>query len=139
MKILGIDYGMKRIGIAISDENEIIAIPKEVIKNDKNTIKYIVNILESENINTIVLGESLNQNGENNSLMEEVEFFIANLLEKADIDILKEKEFFTSFEAHNREGKERFNDRQNKKQKTKNLDAKAAAIILQRYLDRINR
>lgn len=139
MKILGVDYGTKRIGLAISDENEIIAVPKETIKNDKNTIEYIVNILEQENINTIILGESLNQKGEKNILMKDIEEFISILLEKVDIDILKEKEFFTSFEAHGREGKERFNDRKIKKEKTDNLDAKAAAIILQRYLDRKNR
>lgn len=138
MKILGIDYGTKRIGIAISDENEIIAIPKEVVKNDNNLVNHVVKILEEENITELVIGESLDQEGNPNVLLKDIEKFISDVLEKVDINIFREKEFFTSFEAHGRQGKERNNDRKSKIHKTKDLDAKAAAIILQRYLDRIN-
>jgi putative Holliday junction resolvase len=138
MKILGIDYGTKRVGIAISDENEIIAIPKEVVRNDDKLVFHIVQILKEENITELVIGESLDTDGNPNIILEEIESFISKVLEEVDINIFREKEFFTSFEAHDRQGKERNNDRKTKINKTKDLDAKAAAIILQRYLDRIN-
>jgi putative Holliday junction resolvase len=138
MKTLGIDFGSKRIGIALSDEDNTIAFPKSVIKNDSDAIKNVLEIIKSENIKEVVVGESLNQKGEKNKIFFMIEDFIAKILENFDIQIYKEKEFFTSFEAHFRQGKERFNDRKTKINKTEELDAKSAAIILQRYLDRKN-
>lgn len=138
MKILGIDFGSKNIGLALSDESQNIAFPKEVLKNDKNTIQILLDIIEKENIVEIVIGESLNQEGEANETFFKVEDFILEIRKHTDIKISKEKEFFTSFEAHDRLGKERFNDRKVKITKTENLDAKAARVILQRFLDRKN-
>ena len=48
MKFLGIDYGTKRIGLAISDENGILAFPKEILTNDTNTFKKIEEIIAEE-------------------------------------------------------------------------------------------
>ena len=138
MKFLGIDYGTKRVGVSISDEGNTIAFPKEVIKNDENVFKNILEIIASENIGEIVIGESLDQKGEKNKIFSKVEDFINKLSENTNVKIYKEKEFFTSFEAHDRQGKERFADRKTKINKTENLDSKAAAVILQRYLDRKN-
>jgi len=138
MKILGMDYGTKRIGIAVSDENMQMAFPREVIQNDKSTVEKLVTILNQENLEEIVIGESLDQNGENNSLVEKVDAFILDLEKVWKGKIHKEKEFFTSFEAHGRMGKERNNARMASFGKVENLDAKAAAIILQRYLEKRN-
>lgn len=138
MKILGIDYGTKRIGLALSDENMQMAFPREVIQNDKSTIEKLLSILNTENIEEIVIGESLDQNGENNSLVEKVNAFILDLEKVWQGKIHKEKEFFTSFEAHGRMGKERNSDRKSSFSRVENLDAKAAAIILQRYLEKRN-
>jgi len=138
MKILGIDYGTKRIGLALSDENMQLAFPKEVILNDKNTLNRLLDIIKTEEVSEIVIGESLDQNGENNSLVEKVDSFILDLRKVWQGKIHKEKEFFTSFEAHGRMGKERNNDRRTSFNKTENLDAKAAALILQRFLEKRN-
>lgn len=138
MKTLGIDFGLKRVGIACSNEDNTIAFPKEVIKNNENILENILKIIDIENIGEIVIGESLDQKGEKNKIFSQVEEFIKMLSENTNIKIHREKEFFSSFEAHFREGKERYNDRKSKIDKTDNLDAKAAAVILQRYLDRKN-
>ena len=87
---------------------------------------------------TIVVGESLNLEMEKNDIEYMIEKFITTLDGEINLPIVREKEFFTSFEAHTRQGKEQNNARENKKGKTENLDSKAAAIILQRYLDRKN-
>ncbi len=139
MKFLGIDFGTKRVGIAISDENGKFAFPKEVLSNDKNLILEIKGIIEKEKVSQIVIGESLDNTNQRNKLEDVIEEFIKVFDSEINLPIAREKEFFTSFEAHTREGKENRNDRLNKKEKTKNLDAKAAAIILQRYLDKINK
>jgi putative Holliday junction resolvase len=138
MKILGIDYGSKRIGLAITDENMQFAFPKEVISNDRETLGKILNILKIEDIGEIVVGESLDQNGRDNMLVTKVDAFIEILKKDFLKPIHKQKEFFTSFEAHGRLGKERNNDRKTTFNKVDNLDAKAAALILQRFLEKRN-
>ena len=58
MRFLGIDYGTKRIGLAISDDNGQIAFPKEIVLNDSNTFKKIGEIIKKEKIDEIPDEES---------------------------------------------------------------------------------
>src|SRR3989339_61601 len=110
MKFIGIDYGTKRIGIAISDENGTLAFPKEIVLNDANTLKRIGEIIEKEKINLL---------------------------------IHKQKEFLTSVEAR-RGGSNKIElspsqaHSKVKQIKSGRIDASAAALILQRYLDKRN-
>ena len=128
MRILGIDYGTKRIGLAVSDENERLAFPKEIVKNNGELFGKIGAILAKERISGIVVGESLDFAGLPNALMKEIEFFIARLERKFKISVHREKEFLTSVEAR------RYGDPLQSDQ----VDASAAALILQRYLDKKN-
>lgn len=143
MKFLGIDYGTKRIGIAITDENHQIAFPKEIILNDKNTLEKISEILKKENINEVVVGESLNFKGELNIVSEKINTFISELEKQFGVKIHKEKEFLTSVEAR-KAGNTKMNLHKGeahskiKKEKTRKADAGAATLILQRFLDRYN-
>jgi putative Holliday junction resolvase len=139
MKYIGIDFGSKRVGLSLSDEEGKFAFPIEVLKNDTNLVSSILEIIKNESVSMIVIGESLNQENQKNDIEYEIEKFITTLDGEINLPIVREKEFFTSFEAHSREGKEQNNARENKKIKTENLDAKAAAIILQRYLDKNNK
>jgi putative Holliday junction resolvase len=143
MRFLGIDYGTKRIGLAISDESRTIAFPKEIILNDAKAYQRISKVVEGEDIGGIVVGESVDFKGKANILASRVEIFIKELKEKHNIPIYKEKEFLTSVEA--RKGintKEERNaggsHKRTKKDTSEKVDAKAAALILQRYLDRKN-
>lgn len=139
MKYMGIDFGLKRVGLALSDEEGKFAFPKEVLKNDTNLVANINTIIKNKGASIIVVGESLNQYNQKNIIENDIEKFISVLDQEINLPIVREKEFFSSFEAHSREGKEQNNARESKKEKTDDLDAKAAAIILQRYLDRINK
>lgn len=136
MRILGIDYGKKRIGLALSDENGILAFPYKTLLNDKNILKQIEDILEKEQITEIVIGKSEDNLGGENKISFEIENFRKELSERFQIPIQAEKEFFTSMHAHGTKGKEVKNARQSKFKKIKDLDASASALILQRYLDR---
>lgn len=144
MRILGIDYGTKRIGIALSDESAILAFPKEIILNDVNTWKKIEKILKSEDVGEVVIGESLNLDGKPNILLARIEIFIQEFKNKFSLPIHKQKEFLTSVEARKSKiGKQDRNKSQAsskvKKVNTANMDASAAALILQRYLDKKNK
>lgn len=136
MKFLGIDFGTKRLGVAISDENATFAFPKTVLQNDEKLISNLGAIIQNEKIESIVIGESLNEQGLANKVNQDIKNFIEVLDREFSLPIEKEKEFFSSFEAHGRLGKESMNDRKTKIEKGSDLDSKAAAIILQRYLDK---
>ena len=132
-RFLGIDFGTKRIGLSISDENKKLAFPKEVILNDKNTFSQIEKVIKEEDISEIVVGESTNFSGKANPVDEQIKTFILELEGKIGLPVRTQKEFMTSVEAR------RYKDKNNKKKSnTNSVDAGAAALILQRYLDKFN-
>lgn len=132
MKYLGIDFGTKRVGLAISDESGGFARPLEVLKNDKSLMENISAIIAKEGVGTIVVGAS-----EGNKVNEAINDFIGLLTFETMLPIEQVTEAFTSFEAHPRQGKESRDARKTKApEKPADLDARAAAIILQRYLDK---
>ena len=143
-KFLGIDYGTKRIGVAISDENHTLAFPKEIILNDSNTFKKIGDILKKEKVTEIIVGESVDFSGKLNVLSGRIEVFILELEEKFNLPVHKQKEFLTSVEARKSGiNKTSLNSPQShsklKQIKSGRVDASAAALILQRYLDKRNK
>ena len=75
-RFLGIDYGTKRIGVAISDENKNLAFPKEIILNNQDTFKRFGEILKEEQISDIVIGESVDFSGKLNALSARIDVFI---------------------------------------------------------------
>ena len=138
MRFLGIDYGTKRIGVAVSDENIILAFPKGILPNDLNIFKNLEEILKTENVSEIVVGESVDFKGQENVVSKEIEIFISELKNKFNLPVHKQKEFLTSVEDRGEGGKEKNNDRKIKREGSKKIDDSAAALILQRYLDRRN-
>jgi len=123
-RYLGIDYGTKRVGVAISDEALSLAFPKEVIKNDSHLLNKIKQICLDNKIKLVVMGESRNFKGEANAIMEEINDFKRYLEEVLKLEVVLEPEFLSSFQAARVQGE---HDK---------LDASAAAIILQSYLDK---
>ncbi len=144
MRLLGIDYGTKRIGVAVSDEGATLAFPKEIVPNDEYTYKRIGEILKLENISEIVVGESVDFSGKLNSLSARIDVFILELEEKFHLLVHKQREFLTSVEARkSTDTKRDLSPSQAhgrvKQIKSGRIDASAAALILQRYLDKRNK
>lgn len=144
MRFLGIDYGTKRIGVAISDENCTLAFPKEIVLNDANTFAKLGDIIKKENIKEIVVGESVDFSGKLNALSARIEVFILELEEKFKLPVRKQKEFLTSVEARKskdtKSGLSPSHAHSRVKQiKSGRIDASAAALILQRFLDKRNK
>jgi len=138
MKYIGIDYGSKRVGIAVSDETGMLAFPAKILKNDMTLLDVIHNLCGEEEVSAIVLGESHDLSGAPNKIMGSIEEFKRNLEAELDLPVYYQKEFMTTIEARGRAGKESLNDRKVAKGKTQAADASAAALILQRYLDKKN-
>lgn len=133
MKYLGIDYGTKRIGVARSDTGGSIAFPLTTIAAGPRAVEEIAALVTKEEVQTIVLGESRNFKGEANKVMEDIEQFKKDLEEITGVPVVYEAEFLSSAAAARQfEGEFGRGERPNQEK----LDASAAAVILQSYLDR---
>lgn len=126
MRYLGIDFGGKRVGIALSDDEGRIAFPKQVLANDSNLLRSIIDFCFQNGVQVVVMGESRDFHGKINELMWKIEGF-KKQLEALGVKVIYEPEFLTSVQASRITGE---NDM---------IDASAAALILQSYLDRQNK
>src|SRR3990167_10271373 len=134
MRYLGIDYGTKRVGVAISDEAGEFALPFLVLPNDKRLIAAMAAICREKNIGTVVIGESKNFAGEDNPLQEKINQFKKELEQIIGLPVELEPEFFTSAEAARLQL--RYPD--GRRRANKMLDASAAALILKSFLDKFS-
>lgn len=123
MKYLGIDYGTKRVGVAVSSADGTIAFPKTVLANDEHLINGLAGVVAAEGVDAIVIGEPKTLEGHDNPLVEKTEQFITLLERQFNVPVHREREAFSSVEAA------RFAPPGEK------YDDAAAAIILQRFLD----
>ncbi|MCD6217399.1 Holliday junction resolvase RuvX [bacterium] len=123
MKMLGLDIGDKKIGVAICGSGLAIAIPKGVIdsggRDDK--LHAIANLIESEDIELVVVGLPLNMKGEIAHQAKKVQGFIRHLKKVISIPVEMIDERLTSKIAGGGDD-----------------DAQAAALILQTYIDKTN-
>lgn len=123
MRYLGIDYGTKKVGLALSDEAGGFAFPHSILKNDRELFGVIQKICEDEKVDALVVGYSLTQHGEENDVVAVTNAFTEKLDTLLSLPVHKQNELFSSVEAHRYQTKK--GDR----------DDSAAAIILQRFLD----
>jgi len=130
MKYLGIDYGSKRIGIAVSDDGGRIAFPHVVVESGPSALSHIVAMCKEHAVGGVVVGESRDLSGEKNPLMEDIEQFAKDLHELSGVPVHFEPEFLTSAMA-SRQGQDKRGEGGVAKS-----DASAAALILQSFLDK---
>jgi len=139
-RIIGIDFGLARIGIAVSDETKIIAMPvitMQAQRKCEKTVEKLLLELEKHQkeynyeIEEFVIGLPLLMSGKIGMLADEVTHFVKLLNEAVDIPITTWDERLTSVQAE-RSLRESSLSR---KKRTKYVDTVAAVIILQSYLD----
>lgn len=123
MRFLGIDFGSKRVGIALSDEAGQFAMPFIVLKNSKDLLQEVIDIAKKNGVKEIIMGESNDYKGKANKIMDEITDFKKSL-ELQKFQVYLEPEFMTSIEAGRLQGENQM------------LDASAAALILQSFLDK---
>lgn len=132
--VLGIDYGLKRIGLAIGQSFTASANPLKVIGNNKDTLNQINQIIQEWNIDLIVMGLPLTMAGEEQLITRQVKNFATKLRHKTQQPVEFCDERLSSYEAER--GFQQQRQHKTRKAKHKhNLDAEAAAIILQSWFD----
>ncbi len=136
-RIMAIDYGTKRIGLALTDPLITFAYPYKTILNDSNLWYELEKIVRDQNVSKIVLGYPLKENGEPSSITNNVLKFKKQLEEKLGLEVLLRDERYSSSIA-----KEIINKSITKKSKRRDkslLDKGSAAIILQDYLNELGK
>ncbi|HMN23164.1 MAG TPA: Holliday junction resolvase RuvX [Ignavibacteriaceae bacterium] len=139
-RIMAIDFGLKRIGIALSDSLQMFAYAHKTILNNSTTLNEIDKIVKEKNVTKFILGipneERQNKNSKT-SIINNVKNFKESLEKKFSIEVELWDETYTSAIAQ-----QKILESVNKKVKRQNkdlLDMYSAAIILQEYLDSIKR
>ena len=139
MRVLGVDVGARRVGLAISDATRTLARPLETIAvaSDRDAVDRVVARItalasEDDGVETVVVGLPRRLDGTPTDATPRVAAFVAALRARITVPIVTEDERLTSIEAERRLAA-RDRDWKTRKQK---IDAVAAAIFLQDYLDR---
>ena len=124
---LAIDYGEKRVGLAIGHSIARIANPYKTIANDDSVLDKIVEVIQSERIIGIVVGLPRNMDGSSGFQADKCKEFAKKLAEKFDKTIVFQEETLSSVEAKKVYSEKIISDF--------GIDAAAAAVILDRFLD----
>jgi len=122
MKRLGIDFGSKKIGLALTDDSGSMAFPHAVIPNDAAFLAYIEALIAERGVQEIVIGHSLDNQGAPNKIHGAVESFITDITLSLGIPVHLEPEQYSSRQAAQLQGK------------NSQTDASAAAIILDSFI-----
>lgn len=131
-RVLAIDYGTKRVGLAVTDPMKIIANPLTTVDTPK-VFDYLKQYLQTEQVETFVVGKPMRLDGSDTHGTQPTEVFVKKLQEQFPaIPIVRIDERFTSAMALQTmiDMGTKKKDRQNKK----NLDQMSAALILQTYM-----
>lgn len=124
MRFLGIDYGSKRVGVALSDEAGRMAFPHKVIPNTPSLLKELEAIITEKKVAEIVIGHSLDKNSQPNKIQTAIEELMTDLTLATGLPIHLEPEQFSTQAALQIQGR---NDM---------TDAAAATLILNSFIIR---
>lgn len=127
MKLLGIDYGEKRIGIAVSDDEGMMAFPRTTLHNSPTVLDDIAQLCKEEQIGKIVLGVPVSFSGGQSGQAEKNIAFGKKLQQHTGIPVIHANEVLSSKMADTLGVKR------------EHRDQSAAAIILQSWLDKIRK
>ena len=120
-RLMGIDYGTKRVGIALSDDAGRVAFPRATLPNDKFLASALKEMIEGSAVAEVVIGESKDNAGHDNPVANKARSLGALLEADTGVTIHYEPEFWSSQEVRTHTGASR-------------VDAEAAAVILNSFL-----
>lgn len=124
MRKMGIDYGSKRVGVALTDDKGLMAFPHDTYPNDGQLLKTLVTLIEDKGVTEIIIGYSLGRDGKPNAIHSRIEELIGDLTLHVGIPVFLEPEQYTTQEALRFQGR------------TDKTDAAAASIILNSFITR---
>lgn len=135
-RIVSIDYGQARIGIAISDERKIIATSLGAIRAEKTAagnVQSILKALSSYSIETMLIGMPLHMNGKKGLLADEVQHLLSELQKHVSFPVIAWDERLSTVQAERALREANLT----RKKRAKVVDGVAAVILLQSYLEKL--
>lgn len=126
MKRLGIDYGTKKIGIAVSSDDGVMAFPLAVVPNDNQFLTYLERLIEERQVAEVVIGQSLNKDGSPNAVQSAIEELVTDITLHIGVPVHLEPEQYTTQAAARLQGR------------NTQTDAAAAALILDSFIAKHN-
>ena len=133
-RILGIDFGSVRVGVAVSDPLRIIAQSVGTYANDQKLLDRITSVAREYDVGLIVVGMPFTLRGEKGMKAKEVDTFVDRLKQNISVDVVTWDERFTSRMAHQTLIQMGTTKKQRRTNKGR-IDAMASALILQSFLD----
>ena len=138
MKSIGLDYGAKTVGVALSDETGTVARNVEVVRRThekrlRRTCARIETIIEESRAGQIIIGLPLNMDGSEGERAEKARAFGAMIVRRTGLEVIFQDERLSTVEAYEIMGENGVKDSKEQKEK---VDGVAAAVILQDYLNR---
>ena len=135
-RLIGIDLGTKRIGIAICDENQKIATPFKTLKKDKlsNLINQLKELIEENDIKGIIIGNPINMDGTYGKASQSAKSISENISKSINLPVCLWDERLSTVGAFNISSQLDVNV----SKREKNIDQNAAAFILQGAIDYLN-
>ena len=131
MRYLGIDYGTKRVGLALSDESGAMGFPHSTLPNSGRLIDEVLELIARKEVGAIVIGESRGFDGAPNPVAKAAKEFGTLLERKTSLPVSYEPETLTTQEA-----RRNFEGVREPGSGSLHVDASAAALILTSFLDR---
>ena len=135
MRVMALDYGERRVGVAISDELQLIARPLTTIRREKKGYAQIIDrireLVDENEVVTLVVGLPLNMDGSRGAAVDRVESFISDLRRSVSIPVVTVDERLTSREADRMLREMGMGLRERRARS----DEYAASVILQDYID----
>ena len=133
--LLGVDPGMKTLGLAISDRTRLIATPLETIRREKFTLdaQHLLKIYTNNQASALIVGLPVNMNGTHGPRTQSVKDFCTNLLKLQDLPIFLWDERLSTMAVT----RSMLEADMSRKKRKENVDKLAASYILQGVLDRL--
>jgi len=132
-RVLGVDYGMRRVGIAVSDSLGVVATPtcKLEVQSLTDAVRQTAELVVEKNVDKVVVGLPLHMNGSKGELAETAEKFASKLESHSGVEVVTWDERLTSAEAE----RVLLQADTSRKKRKQVIDKMAAQIMLQSYLD----
>lgn len=131
MRYLAIDYGTKRVGLALSDEGGNMGFPHSTVTNNGRLIDEIIELITHKNVGAVVMGESLGFDRTPNPVAKAAHEFGTLIERRTGLTVSYEPETLTTQEA-----RRNFEGVREPGSGSAHVDASAAALILTSFLDR---
>jgi putative Holliday junction resolvase len=133
-RVLGIDPGTRRCGIAITNSSQSMAFPRPAVTRDERTLERLSELIEEESIASIVIGRPIALSGNETSSTKDADAFFSQVRDHVNVPVIQWDERLTTRDAQKSLSEAGLTTKESRER----IDSAAAVIMLQNYLDGLN-